>query len=243
MSRYLEQPQGRGWHRGRSRRPRDRIWVVLVALMVAATAAFRSPAATLIDSLVEHEGSRYRVHSEVRVELPVARVRQILTQFENIAGLNPGIKETRVLAREGANGVRMAVVAEVCIFGGCLDYAWEQDIRLLSSGDILAVIDPSESDFEAGWARWRLRPDAGGTRLIFDASVAPRFWIPPLVGPWLLERRLSSEALATARGIESASQGQDAASSLAPGSAPAYSQPFGSSGRFHPALGRVLSQS
>jgi len=186
--------------------------MLLAALVLAAAGASSSLAATLIDSQVEHHNSRYTVHSEVRIELPMARVRQILTQFEALARLNRGIKEVRVLERAGPDQVRMAVVSEVCILVGCLDYSWVQDVRLLPSGDILAVIDPGESDFEAGWARWRLRADQGGTRLIFDAKVVPRFWIPPLVGPWLLERRLGTQALATALGVESVSQDEDAES-------------------------------
>ena len=84
--------------------------------------------------------------------------------------------------------------------GGGSIYA--QSIRELAYGDFEAVTLPEHSDLEFGYARWRLTAEAGRTRVHISFSLRPAFWVPPVVGPLLINQALASEALALVRGIE-----------------------------------------
>jgi len=69
-------------------------------------------------------------------------------------------------------------------------------------GDLHAEVLPAQSDFSYGRADWQFRPAGTSTHLRFSAELEPAFWVPPLLGPWLVERSLREEAERTSAGIE-----------------------------------------
>lgn len=172
--------------------------VLMLGLMVYQV----SPAAEPVVSAVERAGERFVLHSQVLIGLPPEQVRTILTRYENLPRINAGIKRVRILERNGRDRVRMQVLAGVCILMFCREYKWVQDVDTLPNGDVVAIMDPAESDFREGRARWQFLAENGCTRLVSDAVLVPDFWYPPLLGPWLIERNLTREALETALGVE-----------------------------------------
>jgi hypothetical protein len=174
------------------------LWTILTLLVIASSNAWSAEA---LNSEVEYDEGRFAVRSDVRIWLPPTQVRTLLTRYENLPALNKGLTSVRVLAQD-ANHVRMAAQAKVCFLWMCRTFDWVQDVYTLDSGEIIAVIDPAESDFRAGVARWRFLVDPNGTLLSFDAVLLPDFWFPPIVGPWLIKRKLHDAALRTAQAIE-----------------------------------------
>ena len=156
----------------------------------------------LISAVVEHEDGRFIVHADLLVNVPEPRTRAILARYQDLPKINSGIKNVQILEADAGGRVRMRVEASGCILFICLTYRWVQDARTLPSGDILTVFDPAQSDFRSGHVTYRLLPAAERTRLVMHAEIVPDFWFPPLIGPWLIKRKLRKEALETALGIE-----------------------------------------
>lgn len=152
-------------------------------------------------SVSYHDG-RFTLHTETLVRVPPEQVRAILTRYENLARVNSGIQSVQILARPAPGQVRMRVDSHACILVFCRAYRWEQEVREWPFGDVTAIIDPAVSDFREGRVRWQFLPVDDGTQLVFDATLAPDFWFPPLIGPWLIKHKLLNEALETARGVE-----------------------------------------
>lgn len=174
---------------------------VLAGLLLAVL-TWPVPGAETLEAAVEHNAGRFSLYAVSLIDLPEPRVRATLTHYENLPRVNGGIQAVEVLRRDPDGGVRMGVRSRVCILFICQHYRWEQEVRTQSDGTILAVIDPRASDFRDGWARWRLTPVGQRTRLVFDAELVPDFWFPPLIGPWLIKRKLYGEVLETAQGVE-----------------------------------------
>jgi hypothetical protein len=158
--------------------------------------------AQVVSTSVELREGRYLLHSEALIQAPVSVVRNLLTDYENLPRLNPDLKQVTLLERLPDGGVRMRVLSDFCILALCLSFHWIQDVRILPSGDIVMTIVPDRGDFREGGGRWRLFVDDGGTRLIFDVDLVPNFWIPPVLGPWLMKRKLAEETYETAQGLE-----------------------------------------
>ena len=70
-------------------------------------------------------------------------------------------------------------------------------------GLIEALTVPALSDFRRGIYRWRLQSENGATRMQFTALLEPDFWVPPVIGPWLIKRKLLDEVRVTTAAIES----------------------------------------
>lgn len=159
-------------------------------------------AAEVVEVTVSEQDGRCILHSESLIRVPVAQVRKALTDYPNLPRINPSLKRVEVMERLPGGGTRMGVVSQFCVLAICLDLAWIQEVREGPGGDIVVNLVPNRGDFRAGSGRWRLLPEQGGTRLVFDIELTPNFWVPPAFGPWLMEGRLAEETLATAQALE-----------------------------------------
>ena len=151
---------------------------------------------------VSIEGKIYRLHSEVIVALSPAQVRAVLTQYTMLPRVNSGISAVHELKPAADGALRLRVETSACVLKFCRLYRWVQAVHDLRDGSIRADIEPQDSDFRRGITRYRFEPHGDCTHLLFDAELEPKFWIPPLLGPWLMERKLITEAVETARSVE-----------------------------------------
>ncbi len=159
-------------------------------------------AAGVVDLRVERHGDRYRLAMRMNLEMPARELRAIITDYAHLARLNPAIVESKVLARK--DGVtRVRTVVRGCIAFFCFDVHQVQDVRARADGEIVAVTVPALSDFRYGLARWRIVPrGAHACRLDLEAVIVPSFWVPPIIGPWLIRHKMRDEALRTAATLE-----------------------------------------
>ncbi|MGH8581113.1 MAG: hypothetical protein ACREVK_13695 [Gammaproteobacteria bacterium] len=65
---------------------------------------------------------------------------------------------------------------------------YSKEIKRQANGDIITRVVPEESDFSYGRCHWRTRSlTAQASRIALSAEVTPAFWVPPLIGPWILK--------------------------------------------------------
>jgi hypothetical protein len=178
---------------------RSLVWLLL---LVVIGFPFIVHSAEVLDSTVTREHGRYMMHTETVVQAPVSKVRALLMNFENFPRLNSDIKRVESMERLDDGGIRMGVSSEFCILAICLHYNWVQDVRHLPDGDIAITIVPNQGDFQQGSGRWHMRPDDGGTRLIFDIDLTPKYWLPPVFGSWVMNQKLYDNAFEFADGLE-----------------------------------------
>jgi hypothetical protein len=144
----------------------------------------------------------YRVTLIFSVDAPVLRARAVLTDYAHLHKLNPAIIESkRVLAPcEGATRVRMRMRG--CVLFLCQDIECTEDLHKGGSGSLQAVIVPQLSDMKSGHASWRFKPLGNITRISFRSRMVPDFWIPPLIGSFILKHWLHGQLIETAENLE-----------------------------------------
>lgn len=154
---------------------------------------------------VDRDGERYRVAVEDLVPAPPERVFAVLTDYDHLSRLYRGIRESRRLP--GGPPTRVRVESEACLLLFCVGFRQELELSQQPPRHLEALIDPAASDFREGRMSWDLEPEGAGTRLRYQASFVPSFWIPPLVGPWLLRRSLERTAGEFTRAIATLAAG------------------------------------
>lgn len=77
-----------------------------------------------------------------------------------------------------------------------------EDVQTEGDGEIVGQALPSASDFRELREHWRIVPDDSGTRVHYAATMMPKFFVPPLIGPWLIKATLRRELATSARRIE-----------------------------------------
>ena len=158
-------------------------------------------AGTIKDSSVSRDGDIYSLSVTARIEAPPARVYGSITDFSNLPAINPSIEASAVLESQG-NRRRVHSVIRVCILVFCKRVQQVQDVTLVDSHTVVAVMVPGAGDFRGGDARWKITADGAATELQFSETFEPDFWVPPVIGTWLIERELVREVAETATYIE-----------------------------------------
>ena len=172
------------------------------AVLVALLWSIAAPASEVYTAAVSHQSGSYFVEVDTLVEIDVARTRELLTDYNHLDRVNPAIKESRILLTRGPGNYRVRTLTVACVWIYCKSINQVQDVIESQDGSITAVVVPKLSDFRHGFARVNLWQEPNGTRILIRSEVEPDFWIPPLIGPWLIKRKLLSEALETADNLE-----------------------------------------
>lgn len=172
--------------------------VAAVLLLMPATVL----AGEILASSVNRDGDRYTLSLTARIDAPIDTVYRSITDFDNLAAINPAIEESQLLAMPDVDTRRVRSVIMVCILVFCKRVTQVQDVRLVDGSAIEAVILPEDSDFRSGFSRWQLTPGGASTELLFTNAFEPDFWIPPVIGAWLIKRKLMREVAETAIYIE-----------------------------------------
>ncbi len=152
---------------------------------------------------VGRHADTYTVTLRARLRATPRRVYAALTNYKALPRLNPAIRSVKVspAPASGPGAERVATVVHACVWFFCKTL---HQMQLMTPGAgyrLTAETIPAHSDFRSGHAQWSVAACDGQTCLRFKARVQPDFWIPPLIGPWLLQRKLRDETLITLHGL------------------------------------------
>jgi hypothetical protein len=86
----------------------------------------------------------------------------------------------------------------------CREVELLQDVRV-EGNEIFADIVPSGQNFRSGRLHWRIIDDGNeGSAIEFRASMAHNFYVVPLIGGYLLRKRIRDTLLESAENLEKA---------------------------------------
>jgi hypothetical protein len=154
---------------------------------------------------VTRDNGRYHVEMQVRLHAAAPAAYAAFTDPARLAAINPAVQKVQVLEQPAEDRARLYTEVRVCAMLYCKTLHQVQELRYAprpDGGDLRAEVLPEQSDFRYGHASWSFRAEGAETRMRFSAELEPGFWIPPVLGPWLVERSLREEAQRTSAGIE-----------------------------------------
>lgn len=151
----------------------------------------------------ETREERYIAKIRVRLAVPQPAAFAVMQDYANLTRINPAVLEAKVLELMPGT-TRLHTRVKLCVLLVCKEIKQVQDMRTFGFGEMNARVLPDQSDLEYGYAYWQFRDCAGETCLLFRAEIDPKFWVPPVIGSWAIQRVLRQEALMTSEGIEQA---------------------------------------
>ncbi len=174
---------------------------VAVLLALAST---RAGAAQIDHINFRHEGTHYRVDMSVHLDAPAPRAFAVFADPAQLREINPAVRvATRVDAETTQN--RLYTEVHLCVVLFCHTLRQVQNMHYepaTDGGHMSADVLPERSDLRYGHAEWTFVGDAHATQLHFSMDIEPAFWMPPVIGPWLIEHSLREQAARTSAGIE-----------------------------------------
>jgi len=159
-------------------------------------------AGEVVSVTVERFDQRYVVEIDARFNATTERLRELLTDFPHLSRINDSIQRSEILEINSPQHHCVRTEAQVCVAMLCKTIVQVQDVSVLPDGNLLATIRATRSDFSYGVARWDFWKEVSTTRMRFRSEIEPAFWVPPLIGPWLIRRALHDEALKSVANLE-----------------------------------------
>lgn len=142
------------------------------------------------------DNGRYTADMDVRLQANVDSVLAIVHDIDGLHRLSRMITHSSKVSAPIGHPVRRKLVLNACILFFCFHATLVEEIETVGDGVILGRIDPSMSDFRYGVSRWQVS-DLGSdrSRVRLHALLVPAFWIPPMIGPWIIKRKLHTLAI------------------------------------------------
>ena len=186
-----------------------RYWMVrFCAAMALSWFAMQANAAQVLDVRVAREGARFVIDMHIAIDASPPAVFSALQDYSAMMRYNPDLRAVRVQPTGVRGHVRLFTTVHACVLVFCKTMHQEQIMTAVADADggvLEAELLPHGGDFNAGRARWTVRSCPGPrsiTCLGVRIELVPAFWVPPLIGPWVLRRTMTEEADRTSAGLE-----------------------------------------
>jgi hypothetical protein len=177
--------------------------VVRVCCLV--TVILCSPTSTggeLEELSVTDANGEYSLRIVEVLNVPADYVRKVVTDYKHAYRIDPTITKIEVQPTDRDEVVRVRNLSEQCVGPFCFDIAWAGDIVETRDGDIRVKTIPELSNFVSGTAIWHIRPQGAHTRVFYESSLKPAFFIPPVIGDIIIKKHIKDEALDIFKNIE-----------------------------------------
>ena len=171
-------------------------------------------AAVIHDLKVEYRSGRYELTSHTYVDAPREAIFHVLTDYDRFSRISRVYEESGFM-EPAADGTPVIYTRmRGCVLFFCKNMTRVERLETREPGFIHTTTLPEQSDFSYSVSEWILEPEGNGTNLIYRAVLEPDFWLPPIIGPWALKRRLLEGGTGALNRIESLSREHSASSQV-----------------------------
>ncbi|MGH8415239.1 MAG: SRPBCC family protein [Gammaproteobacteria bacterium] len=174
----------------------------LLLLLIALVFGGNAQAAQFYSLRVSHDGGQYQVSADVHLAAPPRQVYKVLTDYNHLTRISGAILQSRLLEQVDAHTYIVYIESRACVMFFCQNIQETQQVVELTSQDIVAQVIPQKSNVTSGSSSWHLEPEGDGTRMHWEMTITPDFWIPPLIGPAFVEDEMRTQGQYTAEGVE-----------------------------------------
>jgi len=168
--------------------------------------AVQAHAAQVSGVHVARDGTRFLIDMHISIDEPPPAVFRALQDYTAMARFNPDLRSVRVQPTPQPHRVRLFTTIHACVLIFCKMMHQEQIMTATASTDGGTLhADLVGGDFKGGHGIWVVRPcQANRAESCLDVRIelVPAFWVPPVIGPWVIRRKMDEEARRTSAGLE-----------------------------------------
>jgi len=182
----------------------------LLLWLLCALSPFAMPAhASRVRTVqVTRDGGRFLINMHLGIDAPPPAVFRALQDYDDLARNNPDLRSARVERTRVPGRVRLFTTIHTCVLIFCKTMHQEQIMTATASADggaLDAELVPGGGDFKSGHGLWIVKPCPTARAMScvdIQIELVPAFWVPPVIGPWVIRAKMNEEARRTAAGLE-----------------------------------------
>ena len=159
---------------------------------------------------VERSGKRYIVESVSTYDASQAALMHVLLDYDNFHQVSSVFKEARYLEPAADGTKRGYTRVEGCIVFFCQSIERIDRISEHEGPTIVATSEPEPDDFKYSHGSWRFEDNGEHVTIHYRLEMEPGFWVPPLIGPYIMKKKLVDGATDAMQRVEKRAQAFDA---------------------------------
>jgi len=168
--------------------------------------SFISTAGEILELSVIQEHDEYKLRIVAVLDAPENYVYNVITDYEHAYRINPTITSVDIFPTDDENKVRVQHYSTHRIGPLSFDITWAGDIVETGHGGIHITTVPEISSFDSGSALWEINTLEDRTYVLHESSMKPNFFIPPIIGSYIMKKYMEEETLAIFDRIERLAQ-------------------------------------
>lgn len=162
-----------------------------LALLLLTPAA---DAAELRSVVVDKDGGRYSLKSLVWFDADLDSMYATFLDYDYAQRFTSFIVESRNVEPNDEGQPRFYIRNRGCVLFFCKSFERNGHILHEPREYIRSITDPETSDFHLSLESWHFEEEGNGTLVAYVFVFEPKFWIPPLIGPYVLKKKLSDDS-------------------------------------------------
>ncbi len=166
----------------------------IVACLLLCAWSASAGAAQLLEFEFERKGQRYTLRSESYIDVPPQGVFNVLSDYDGLHRISSLIVESRDLGA-GPDGEHLVFTNNSgCLAFFCKSVKKVERLEVQPPNEIVTIVVPERSEVSYSRSRWVLEREGRGTHLSYSVDTEISFWVPPMIGNYLLRRWLRKGA-------------------------------------------------
>ena len=164
-------------------------WLVLLTIVLVPA----GHAAELRDIRVEHDKGEYTFQSEVWFDASIHQMYDVFRSWDRSTEFSSTIVEAYDVEADEQGRPGYYTKMKGCVLFFCRSFVRQGHVEFEHNKVLRAFADPEGSDFEFANETWTFSEEDGGTVVIYDLKMKPKFWVPPAIGPYFIKRKLKND--------------------------------------------------
>ena len=166
----------------------------LVIAVFQICVVYQVYAGEIKSATVQYQNGIYSISFEAILAAPQADIFRIVTDYNRLSRLNDMIDTSSLLTQPGHLPAKRKIIIHTCILFYCRQATLVETVNEYNMNTVIAMVVPTESDFEFGESNWQvISLNEQATQLSLTSQLQPKFWIPPVIGPWLIKKKMIRE--------------------------------------------------
>lgn len=171
-------------------------------LLLASTVAAPVRAADIrILEVDDHQG-RYTVMYEALLDAPREIIYAAIVNPARWPQLSRIVTAAEILGELPDGRRTISVTFHDCILIFCQTVHKNEALHTSADGDIDTLAIPEQSDFSYAREHWRVSAEGRRTRIQYQAEMTPSFYVPPMIGAYILKAKIRSLLLHITANLE-----------------------------------------
>ena len=155
---------------------------------------------------IEREKGVYTMHSVVWFDADIADVYHVFLDWDLSEQFSSVVVEARNTGSDATGDRGFYTRNRACFLFFCKSVERYGKVEHEPLRFIRATADPETSDFHQSDELWSFEPEGEGTLITYTLEMRPKFWIPPVIGPYVLKRKMKNDGTEALGRIEAIAQ-------------------------------------